>query len=139
MKRNFFQSAEDYPGENLDMDLKQVQKVYRETGKIYGQRDTMSVGMNSNVTVNLPREGKLLLGLSTYYNYRDADENPILTLEVNNGIIIKQTGIRVFDVNTLRERMYYPIMYPLSGNDEIKYSLDGVTATKVLSTNFHYI
>ena len=46
--------------------------------------------------------------------------------------------MRAFDVENLREAMYYPLNLPLSGNDQITIDINAVGNAKIINLNFHY-
>jgi len=133
-----YASANGFPGEQIGMSLNQSKDAYRLSRKLYGQQVNLQSGGNPEIDINLPKDGRLLLGLSIYLNYDNAAENPTLNLNVNNTKFINSTGVRAFDVENLREAMYYPLNLPLSGNDQITIDINAVGNAKVINLNFHY-
>lgn len=134
-----FASNAQFPGQQIGMTKEQVQAQYILQCKIYGQNLNLVVGNNPALDINLPRDGRQLIGISVYYDYQSTTENPLTTLNINNTIFIDSVGFRTFDLTNLRERMFYPLNIALSGNDRIILDINLVAANKVANLNFHYI
>lgn len=134
-----FAANAQFPGQQIGMSKEQVQAQYILQCKIYGQNLNLVVGNNPALDINLPRDGRQLIGISVYYDYDSATENPLTTLNINNTIFIDSVGFRTFDLTNLRERMFYPLNIALSGNDRIILDINLVAANKVANLNFHYI
>lgn len=134
-----FASNAQFPGQQIGMTKEQVQAQYILQCKIYGQNLNLVVGNNPALDINLPRDGRQLIGISVYYDYDSTTENPLTTLNINNTIFIDSVGFRTFDLTNLRERMFYPLNIALSGNDRIILDINLVAANKVANLNFHYI
>lgn len=134
-----FAANAQFPGQQIGMSKEQVQAQYILACKIYGQNLNLVVGNNPALDINLPRDGRQLIGISVYFDYDSATENPLTTLNINNTIFIDSVGFRTFDLTNLRERMFYPLNIALSGNDRIILDINLVAANKVANLNFHYI
>lgn len=127
-----------YPGQQLGMSLDEVRGRYIEAGKIYGQTLPLPVATSGQITINLPKDGRVLNGININYAYASAAENPLLTLTVNNTKFITSGNIRAIDATTLGSQVYYPLALPLSGNDEIVIEMSGVTVANNMYINFFY-
>lgn len=134
-----FSSNVQYPGQTIGMTKSEVQAQYITACKIYGQNINLVVGNNPAIDINLPRDGRQLIGISVYFDYNSNTENPLTTLNINNTIFIESVGFRALDLQNLRERMFYPLNIALSGNDRISLDINLVAANQVANFNFHYI
>ena len=136
---NPFKAGSQYPGQRLGMDLNAVRKDIIFMPKVYGQSINVVAGSNPNNVINLPRDGQKMIGISIYYNYPNAVDNPELTLNVNNTIYIDGVGLRALDINNLGSQIFIPLAIPLSGNDRITVSLDDATNQNRLFVQFYYM
>jgi len=139
MNKNRFAANAQFPGQQVGNTLDFVRNQYTTGEKIYGQTVNLASGSNVNIDVNLPKDGRLLLGVSFYTNYDNATENPTATLTVNNTKFIVSAGIRAMDIENLREAMYKPLNLALSGNDTISVDINVVGNAKPLQMQFYYI
>lgn len=139
MNNNRFSANAQYPGQQVGESLDFVKNQYITAQKVYGQTQNLSSGSNVNIDINLPKDGRLLLGISFYLNYDNATENPTATLTVNNTKFIVQTGVRAMDIENLRERMYKDLNLSLSGNDTISMDINAVGNAKAIQMQFYYI
>tara|TARA_R110000782_G_scaffold71711_3_gene143742 strand:+ start:1433 stop:1855 length:423 start_codon:yes stop_codon:yes gene_type:complete len=134
-----FGAASGYPGEQTGMSLDQTRSAYILNKKIYGQAENLATGSNTAIDINLPKDGRLLIGISIYTDYDNAIENPTIDLYVNNTRFITATGARQVDITYLREQMFYPLNLPLSGQDTITMDINAVGNAKAISLQFHYV
>ena len=137
--RNWFAAGAQFPGQQAGKDLNEVRAEYTTGCKIYGQNVQLAVGNNPAIDINLPRDGRQLIGISVYHDYDSAAENPLSTLNINNTIFLESVGFRTFDLENLQSRMFYPLNISLSGNDRITLDINNVLAAATCSLNFHYI
>jgi hypothetical protein len=134
-----FQAGRQYPGEQIGKDYNQVRAAYSTGRKLYSQRVNLNAGSNPAIDINLPKDGRILLGISLYYPYANTGDQPQLTLNINNTIIQQGAAFRQLDTTGLQSNVYYPIDVPLSGNDRITLDVIGVTAGgQAAMFNFHY-
>jgi hypothetical protein len=133
-----FQAGRQYPGQQIGKSLEEVKADYILQRKAYGQTLALNAGSNPDIDINLPKDGRMLLGISCYAALTAATDNPTIDLEVNNTTFINSLGIRAIQVETLQEKMYYPLNLPLSGNDQITLDFAGVPAGLTVFMNFHY-
>lgn len=121
------------------VNLPTLQSNYLTACKIYGQRINTAVGSNPDIDINLPRDGRLLVGISIYQPYVDANDAPNYNLKINNTVFVQSTTTRALSVENLRSQLYYPLNVQLVGNDNISVSINGVTAAAFVDCVFYYI
>lgn len=133
-----FRAQQNYPGQATGMTLPQVQNKYTTCGKIYGQAINLSPGDNSRIHIDMPKDGRELLGISTYYNYANANENPRINLHINNTTFLNGVGSRALEVENVGSSLYFPLSLPLSGNDNITVDINNVNVNQTMTIYFYY-
>jgi hypothetical protein len=133
-----FQANAAYPGQQIGMDLNGSRAANILARKIYGQEIRLNSGSNLAIDINIPRDGRLICGLSLYMPYAGGTDNPTFTLNVNNTIFIQSVGFRTIDVNTLQSSQYYEILIPLSGNDRVTLDVQNVVGNPTVYFQFYY-
>jgi hypothetical protein len=139
MKQHPFMANSQFPGQRMGQSLDQVRDQIIFMPKAYGQRINVNVGNNPANDINLPRDGQKIIGISLYYPYQNAGENPQLTLNVNNTIFLESIGFRSMDQETIQSRLFLPLDIPLAGNDRILIDINNVTAINRSDIQFYYI
>lgn len=135
---NFFGRAAR-PGYRSNMPIDAVREKYILCNKVYSQNVNLQAGQNPDIIVNLPANANKLIGISWYCNFENADENPLLSLTINESLFIINSPVRQFLINNLQSAVIYPLDLPLSGNDRIVFDVNAVTQAKAASLIFHYI
>lgn len=133
-----FRAQQNYPGQSQGMSLQQTQKAYTTAGKIYGQAINLSAGDNSQILIDLPKDGRQLIGVATYFNYANANENPRLNLHINNTTFLNGVGTRALEVENVGSALYFSLSLPLTGNDNIKVDINGVVNANTITVYFYY-
>ena len=128
-----------YPGQQMVMSLTESRAMNIEARKIYGQVIRLNTGDNVAIDINIPRDGRLICGLSIYIPYAGATDNPIFNLNINNTIFIQSVGLRTVDIDTLQSAQKFDIQIPLSGNDRVTLDVNNVVGNPTLYVNFQYI
>jgi hypothetical protein len=136
---NPFQANSQFPGQRMGLTLDQVRNQTIFTPKAYGQRINVLTGNNPQNDINLPRDGQKIIGISLYYAYQNAGENPQLTLNVNNTIFLDSIGFRSIDQETMGSALFLPLDINLSGNDRIIVDINQVTNANRADLQFYYI
>jgi len=134
-----FQSNQQFPGQRMGQSLQQVREQIIYMPKAYGQRINVNVGSNPANDINLPRDGQKIIGISIYFPYANAAENPQLTLNVNNTIFLESIGFRSIDQEVIASSLFLPLDIPLAGNDRILIDINNVAAIARADVQIYYI
>jgi len=134
-----FGAANGYPGNQVGMSLDQAREMTILQKKIFGQRFNLVTGTNPENLLNLPKDGRMLRGISLYYPYSSTIDNPELNLKINNSLFIVNVGFRTIDIDSLMSSQYYELNLPLSGNDEIVLDFNQVLSNSKVQIQIHYI
>lgn len=124
------------PGDRMGLDSAQVQELIRSAKRVKGQSYDLSVGDNENLSVQLPGTSYVLLGFVFGFSISSPTGNGTLT--INNEIVLDSCNVNFFGSDYTDEE-YYFIPRPLSGQDDIKFSVNDVLATYTLHVNYYYL
>ena len=136
---NRFAARSGYPGQQTGNSLEQTRNEYIKNQKIYGQSVNLVAGSNPDIDINLPKDGRQLLGISVYIGGLTVLQNPNFDLIINNTRFVQSVGLRSISIETLQERQYTTLNLPLSGDDQIKLSINNGVAGTIAFFNFYYV
>lgn len=125
------------PGDRVGLTDEQVQDLIRQSKRVKGQSYDLSVGSNENLSVQLPGTSYMLLGfVFAFSGANPPSGNAKLT--INNEIVVDSSFVEFFGSDYTDEE-YYFIPRPLSGQDDIKFSVNDVDLEYTLNVNYYYL
>lgn len=136
---NRFSARSGYPGQQTGNSLEQTRKDYILNQKIYGQAINLVAGINPDIDINLPKDGRQLLGISVYIGGLTPLQNPNFDLIINNTRFVQSVGLRTIFVETLQDKQYTTLNLPLSGDDQIRLTINNGVAGTTAFFNFYYV
>lgn len=116
------------PGGRMGLTVEEVQEYIQKQKKSQGYTATIAVGSNTSLSnVELPGTARVMLGFT--FNFTGlavgGEITGLLTMKLNNEIVIDETLISFFGSGFTDEE-YYFFPRPLSGNDKLEIRVDGV-------------
>lgn len=126
------------PGRNMGLNVKQVQNYIKRQKRCKGQQYPLGSGDNSSLQVPLPGSAHVLLGFVVAFSEITKNVDGICSLIINNEIVVEDVFVEFFGKDYTDEE-YYFIPRPLSGKDDIRLTVKGVTDAYTLNVNFYYL
>lgn len=127
------------PGDMMGLTVDQVQQYIKRQKKAKGFSQLLTLGDNNTVDVKLPGSARVMLGFSLDGILgAGVVLNGQVTLQINNEIMIENVPVKFFSA-AFTDEEYYFFPRPLSGNDDIKLFVKGVTAVYTIESIFYYL
>lgn len=125
-------------GRNMGLNVEQVQNYIKRQKRCKGQSYNLGAGDNSGLLVQLPGSARLLLGFVFDFSEVAKVADGLVSLQINNEIVIEDVFVNFFSKDFTDEE-YYFIPRPLSGQDDIRLTVKGVTDIYTLNVNLYYL
>lgn len=128
------------PGEQMGFTVEEVRNFIKRQKRCKGQSYELSAGTNDDLTVQLPGTARVLLGFAFYITKLGEAVEPdgLVSLQVNNEKVLENVFVTFFGPDFTDEE-YYFIPRPLSGQDDIKFTVTGVVDQYQLNVIYYYL
>jgi len=126
------------PGKRLGLSVEQVRELIKREKRMKGEQFPLSTGDNKSLTVTLPGTAYMLLGFAFSFDKITASVDGLCSLKINNDTVVDEVFVEFFGKDYTDEE-YYFVPRPLSGQDDIKFNVNEVTATYELNVILYYL
>jgi len=128
------------PGDQLGLSAQQVRNFIARSKRAKGIIQSLAVGDSGDIPLQLPGTAKLFLGFAFQQTAlaSASDLTGELSLTINNDLLINNTHVAFFGSGFTDEE-YYFIPYPLSGKDDIKFTINSVLTLYTAHIIVYYI
>jgi len=132
--------ADVRPGKRLGLSVSQVRDLIKREKRCKGFNFDLATGDNNNLRVQLPGTAYVWLGFVFSFSKLQAAQEPdgTCSLVINNETVVEDVFVQFFGPDFTDEE-YYFIPRPLSGQDDVKFVVNGVSATYTLNVNTYYL
>lgn len=126
------------PGKTMGLTTEEVRNYIKRQKRCKGQNYALGTGDNEDLEVKLPGDARIMLGFVLDFSEITSVVDGLMTLVLNNEIILQDVFVNFFGKDFTDEE-YYFIPRPLSGQDDLRITIKGVTDTYTLNVNFYYV
>lgn len=126
------------PGDRMGLDIQQVQNYIKRQKRCKGQSYDLGAGTNDDLQVQLPGTARVWLGFVFAFSKLAGVIEGNVSLVINNEIVVENVFAEFYGKDFTDEE-YYFMPRPLSGQDDIKFKVTGVTDTYTLNVNAYYL
>lgn len=127
------------PGDRMGLTPEQVSNYIKRQKKCKGESYALSTGDNTGLIVTLPGVARVWLGFALKLTaLGGAASSGLVTLTINNEVVIKDVFVD-FYTNEFTDEEYFFMPRPLSGQDDIEFSVKGVNDKYTLNVINYYL
>lgn len=129
------------PGDRMGLDIKQVQNYIKRQKRCKGESYALATGDNTDLAVQLPGTARVWLGFVFSFSAVKNVGGLVVgnvSLVINNEVVIENVFVDFYGKDFTDEE-YYFIPRPLSGQDDIRFTVKGVEDTYTLNVNSYYL
>jgi len=131
-----------FPGGQFGADIAKVREIIKKQKRIKGFQFSLTIGDNPDLNIDISGTAKIMLGIVLFNNKGitadPASDASKVTFRVNNEIIIDSVHSALLG-NEYMDDEYYFIPRPLSGQDDIKITFNGVLADYEQFMGIYYL
>lgn len=115
------------PGDRMGLTPEEVRNYIKRQKRCQGEKYDLSTGDNPGLQVQLPGTARVWLGFSVLFTGVAGGVPPLgdMTLLINNEVVIDDVQVQFYSADFTDEE-YFFLPRPLSGQDDIEFTIKGV-------------